>query len=63
MKVNYTADTTRLSILNMVLGNEWYLLVQRVSPNGAETLYLGTDSTEADKVYNKAKKQLKEVTQ
>jgi hypothetical protein len=63
MKVNFTTDTTRLSILNMVLGNEWYLLVQRVSPNGAETLYLGTDNTEADKVYNKAKKQLKEVTQ
>ena len=63
MTVDFAAATIRLNVLNMVLGNEWYLLVQRVSPNGTETLYLGTDNTEADKVYNKAKKQLKEVTQ
>ena len=63
MKVDFTADTVRVSVLNMILGNDWYLLVQRVSPTMAETLYLGTDDIKADKIYNRAKKQLKEVKQ
>jgi hypothetical protein len=63
MKVDFTTNTVRVSVLNMILGNDWYLLVQRVSPIMAETLYLGTNDIEADKIYNRAKKQLKEVKQ